>query len=90
LPSWLWHEQNEASIKKRIKAALAQHKDDAKADPVREFEERTNQKLADMEKKIDKLVRKFLPEDATTEEPNTTPALEAEGILDQITEAGEL
>ena len=47
--------EDEDSIKRRLEEALKQHEDDAEADPVRESEERTNKKLAEMEKKIDKL-----------------------------------
>ena len=76
-------------VSPRVRSCCESHKTRG-ACSCKNIEERTNQKLADMEKKIDKLVRKLFSEDATTEEPDTTPALEAEGILDQITESVEL
>ena len=47
LPSWLWHKEDMASIKKRLEKALEKNKEDAEADPVRESEERTKKELAD-------------------------------------------
>ena len=63
LPSWLWNEENEASIKKRLKKALEQHKDDVADDDtdaarlaaIRDSEDRAKQKFADIEKKIEEL-----------------------------------
>ena len=55
LPSWLRQEEDEDSIKERLKAALAQHKEDAEADPVRESEERTKKELAETQKQLAEL-----------------------------------
>ena len=55
LPSWLRQIEDEDSIKERLKAALAQHKEDAEADPVRESEERTKKELAETQKQLAEL-----------------------------------
>ena len=49
--------EDEASITKKIKRALEKHKDEAEADPVRDSEDRMKQELANMEKKIDALLK---------------------------------
>ena len=50
-----WSKAREASIKKLLKATLAEHKLASEADPVRESEERTKKELADMQKQLAEL-----------------------------------
>ena len=77
LPLFLKRKDNDARITRRIKEALEQYEEGVSEDDtdatrlaaIRDSEERTNKKLADMEKKIDELtsmlqkLQKLLPEE---------------------------